>query len=83
MCKCGCEALNDLDGYGAEELEARKYLTSLHVLLPGQRFPWRFTKTTATHWKRTNGNRNQWATHEQLAQLIEQGTITNFQGEPQ
>lgn len=83
MCNCGCESTNDLDGVTADELEARPLLTSIYVLMPGQLYPWRFIKTTDLHWKRKKDARSQWATHEQLAALIESGTITNFKGEPQ
>lgn len=82
MCKCGCEALNALDGYTAEELEARPKLTSIYVMRPDVRHPMRFIKTTAAHWKYKQLGFNTWLTHEQLAELIQRGTVTDFKGEP-
>lgn len=56
-----------------QHLEGLSWGANIYIQVPGQRLPWRFTKATATGWKRTDGlaRPNQWVDHEQLADLGE------------
>ncbi|WP_104086530.1 hypothetical protein [Arthrobacter sp. GMC3] len=67
-----------MTAYTPADLAARKYGATLYLQMPGQRLPWRFTKVTETGWKRTDGlAHGQWVSHEQLADIANEGIITN------
>lgn len=68
-----------MTAYTPADLAARKYGATIYLQMPGQRLPWRFTKVTETGWKRVDGlaRPNQWVSNEQLADLANEGTITN------
>lgn len=73
-----------MNGYTEDDLKAAPLFTTIHLKFENQRYPWRFTKTTAHNWRCTRTDKKAaWADHGHLAYLITQATLTNSIGQPQ